>query len=157
MSDHSSFEPVFIEWLIDVALSESTDVDDLGVQELADLWARCDALGSIVATVIAKVQDRLAPMLRDRPVLLSDGTILKHKPSPSRTKWRNAELLETLLDNAGRWVVDDVSGERVRLVDPSKLRGMIEPTHALTKLTAHGISHTDYCVEQWTDKVEAHR
>lgn len=146
-----------IEWMTEVAHRDETDLSDLGREELADLWVRCDALRTIVASVQRKVEERLAPMLKEAPVLLSDGTVLKHKPTASRTGWRNAELLEQVLQRATVNIVDASTGERVALVDPTKVRGLLEPTHALTKLRAVGIDYTAYCTEQWTEKVEAHR
>lgn len=147
----------FVEWLTEVAHRDETELLDLTTMELADLWSRLDALRDIVATAQGKVTEALAPKLVDGPVMLSDGSVLKRTAAASRTQWRNEALLEAVFERATRYVVDPDTGQQIALVDPARVRGLLAPSKATTKLRALGIDYREYCHEDWTERVEVVR
>lgn len=156
MSDESTFEPAFIDWLTDVAQSETTELSTLDRSELADLWLRVEALRDIATSVERKVRAELALIL-DTPLVLADGRVLKRKASARRVAWQNTLLSARLVDALAENVIDAASGERRKLIDPAKMHGVFEPTHAVTKLTAFGIDAKEFCDEDWNETIEVIR
>jgi hypothetical protein len=156
MTNESTFEPAFIDWLTDVAQQEVTELSTLDRSELADLWLRVEALRDIATSVERKVRAELSLIL-DTPIVLADGRVLKRKRSARRTSWMNTLLSARLVDALAENIVDASSGEARKLLDPAKMHGLFDPTHAVTKLTAHGIDPKLYCDEEWAETIEVIR
>lgn len=141
-----AFSPAFLDWLAGVAYDDETDLMDLDTAELADLWYQVDALADVVRTVATKVRTALAETL-DHPYTLPDGRVLKPGVDTVRTAWRQAELTERLFAYATIFMRDPETGESRPVLDPARVRGMFDPTHAVTKLRAAGVSPRDFCDE----------